>query len=524
MKKKMIIAIIMSALVLGSFAGCSTQETQTSAYNAETANVQNLKNTDDIEYSPADTTGKEDKKVSESPAFQVSEGEASTEESAESSKEETTVSESPVSQARERKTSKVSSAESSKEETTVSENTASPINNSKKSTEASIESPVSQASESKKSTAQSSESSESSKTSVYTANTSGKLDTTDFFSNRDLAQTADTSNAVTITAQDNQTQTITEEGVYILTGSASNFTVRVEADKQAKIQLVLDGLNVTNSDFPVIYVVSADKCFITTTSTSNSLSVTGTFKADGDTNTDAVIFSKDDLVFNGTGTLTISSSNNGISGKDDIKFTGGTYNIQSVKDSIEANDSILIYDGTFNITSSKDGLHSENDDDDTVGYIYIQNGNFTIKASSDAIQATTVCQIDGGTFSLTGSEGIEATYIQINDGTFDIYATDDGINGAQKSRSFGTPVIEFNGGYVKVAVGQGDTDAIDCNGNIIVNGGTIDVTSQMSSFDYDGTAQYNGGTIIINGSQVNSIPQSMMGGGRGGMKGNFGRW
>ena len=104
---------------------------------------------------PADTTGKEDTNVSESSAFQVSESEASTEESAESSKEETTVSESPVSQASERKTSKVSSvqsntdeatvsespvsqtsdrktskvssAESSKEETTVSENTASPV-------------------------------------------------------------------------------------------------------------------------------------------------------------------------------------------------------------------------------------------------------------------------------------------------------------------------------------------------------------------------------------------------------------
>lgn len=392
---------------------------------------------------------------------------------------------------------------------------------------------VSQASKNKKSrtsstttseTAESStESAESSKTSVYTANTSGKLDTTDIFSNRDLEQTADTSNAVTITAQDNKTETITEEGVYILTGSAGNFTVKVEADKQAKIQLVLDGLNVTNNDFPVIYVVSADKCFITTTNTENTLSVTGTFKADGDTNTDAVIYSKDDLTFNGTGTLNITSSaGNGISGKDDVKFTGGTYNITSAKDSIEANDSIVIYDGTFNITSSKDGFHSENSDDDSVGYIYIQNGSFTVQASSDAIQATTVCQIDGGTFNLTGSEGIEATYIQINDGTFDIYSSDDGINGAQKSKSFGTPTIEFNGGYVKVAVGQGDTDAVDCNGNIIVNGGTIDVTAQMSSFDYDGTAQYNGGTIIINGTQVNSIPQSMMGGGRGGMRGGFG--
>ena len=77
-----------------------------------------------------------------------------------------------------------------------------------------------------------------------------------------------------------------------------------------------------------------------------------------------------------------------------------------------------------------------------------------------------------------------------------------------------------------IIMGQGDTDAIDANGNIIVNGGTIDITAQMSSFDYDGTAQYNGGTIIINGTQVDSIPQLAMGG-RGGMGGvnggDFGR-
>ncbi len=34
-----------------------------------------------------------------------------------------------------------------------------------------------------------------------------------------------------------------------------------------------------------------------------------------------------------------------------------------------------------------------------------------------------------------------------------------------------------------------------------------------STFDYDGTAQYNGGTIIVNGQQVSSIPNQMMGGG-----------
>lgn len=364
--------------------------------------------------------------------------------------------------------------------------------------------------------------SDDSGTTVKTAAAAEMIDTSDLFTERDLEQTSDTSSAVTITAADDQTETITKEGVYVISGTASNFTVRVEADKEDKVQLILDGLNVTNSGFPVIYVVSADKCFITTTDTTNNLSVTGTFTSDGDTNTDAVIFSKDDLVFNGTGTLVITSSENGISGKDDIKFTGGIYNITSRKDSIEANDSISVYDGTFNIKSSKDGLHSEDSDDDSTGYIYFKDGTFNISASSDAIQATTICQIDGGTFDLTGSEGIEATNIQINDGNMTISASDDGINGSRKSSSIGTPTIEFNGGYIKVSVGQGDTDAIDCNGNIIVNGGTIDVTAQMSSFDYDGTAQYNGGTIIVNGTQVDSIPQSMMGG-MGGMGGIGGR-
>ena len=171
-----------------------------------------------------------------------------------------------------------------------------------------------------------------------------------------------------------------------------------------------DKQNVTNDNFPVIYVGSADKVFVTTTNSENNLSVTGTFTADGDTNTDAVIFSKDDIVFNGTGSLTITSAQgNGISGKDDIKFTGGTYNITSKLDSVEANDSIAVYAGNFTINSSKDAFHSEDGDDDTTGYVYMLDGTFNIKASGDSIQATTLVQIDGGTFTLTSSEGIEAT-------------------------------------------------------------------------------------------------------------------
>lgn len=358
-------------------------------------------------------------------------------------------------------------------------------------------------------------------------NTTGVIDTTDMFSTRDLTQTADTKDAKSITVSDGKTIEITEEGVYIISGTAKNCTIKINVENTEKVQLVLDGVSITNDSTPAIYVVSADKCFVTTTESENSLSVTGTFTADADTNTDAVIFSKDDIVFNGLGTLNINSSGNGISGKDDIKITGGTYNITSKSDAVEAKDSIRICDGTLNISSSKDGLHSENDEDDTKGYIYISGGTLNITASSDGIRGTTYTQIDGGTVSVTAIEGIESTYIQINGGTTNVSATDDGINASQKSKSLGTPVFEITGGTLTVTMNGNDVDCIDSNGNIIVSGGTIEVSypeqGPSESFDYNGTATFTGGTIIINGQQVDSIPQGMMmGGGRGGMNGGFG--
>ncbi|WP_294755414.1 carbohydrate-binding domain-containing protein [uncultured Ruminococcus sp.] len=340
------------------------------------------------------------------------------------------------------------------------------------------------------------------------------------FTERDLEQTADTSEAQNITVADNKTIDITDEGVYTINGSAENCTIRVNADDSAKVQLVLDGVDIENEDFPAIYVLSADKLFITTTDTDNTLTVSGQFTADGDNNTDAVIYSKDDIVLNGTGTLNVTSNyGNGITCKDDMKITGGTYNIKAALDAFEANDTISVYDGNFNITTNKDGFHCENDEAE--GSITISDGTFTINGGSDGIQACAVLQIDGGDFNITAAEGLEATYIVINDGNITIDASDDGINAVTNTNAYETAIV-FNGGNINVSVGQGDTDAIDSNGSIYVNGGTINITAQMSSFDYDRTAEFNGGTIIVNGQEVSEIPQSMMGGGmRGGMNGNM---
>ena len=343
-------------------------------------------------------------------------------------------------------------------------------------------------------------------------------DQSELFSDRDLQQTADLTEAVTYAVADGQDITITEAGIYVLTGQAKDVTVYVAADKEDKVQLVLDGLAITNGDAPAIYVKSADKVFVTTAGDS-ALAVTGAFLSDGDTHTDGVIFSKSDLVLNGTATLTVTSSENGIVGKDDLKITGGTYLVSAQSKTIEANDSIRIADGVFELTAGTDGLHAENDDDDTTGYIYLGGGTFTIQAGDDGLHATAVIQVDDGQLTIAAAEGIEATYVQLNGGTIAISSWDDGINAAQKSKAY-RATVEINGGDITIAMGAGDTDGVDSNGDILINGGTVSVTGN-STFDYDGTGTITGGTVIVNGQQVTTLPNQMMGG-RGGFGGGWG--
>lgn len=351
----------------------------------------------------------------------------------------------------------------------------------------------------------------------------GALSIENIFTSRDLKQTVDTSDATTYTVSSGKDITITEEGVYVITGNAENVTIVVEVDSEEKVQLVLDGLTVKNSSAPCIYVKNADKVFLTTVN-DNNLSVTDTFTADGDVNTDAVIFSKDDLVLNGTGSLTISSTDNGITSKDDLKITGGNITISCTSDALEANNGVAIYDGNIIINTKKDGIHAEYDEDNSKGYVYITGGTLNITATDDAIHATTVLQIDGGTITTNSAEGLEATYIQINDGTMTITASDDGMNAAQQSSSY-TATIEINGGSITISMGQGDTDGIDSNGNLYIKGGTINITAQ-SPFDYDGECEYTGGTLIVNGEETTTITNQQMGGepggNQGGMQGNQG--
>ena len=252
-----------------------------------------------------------------------------------------------------------------------------------------------------------------------TATSSGQLDASEMFTDRDKEIGYDDTSAVSIELSDSSascdsrnvtidgsTITITQEGTYVLSGNLSDGQIVVDADA-AKVQLVLNGVDITKKSSSAIYVKSADKVFVTLADgTENKLMTSGTFETDDDNNIDAVIFSKEDITLNGKGSLTVSTEDgNGITSKDDLKITSGTYNITASGHGLEGKDSVRIADGTIAITAGKDGIHSDNTEDAGKGFVYISGGKLDITSTGDGIDASNVVQVDDGEVNIVAGGG-----------------------------------------------------------------------------------------------------------------------
>jgi hypothetical protein len=372
-------------------------------------------------------------------------------------------------------------------------------------------------------------------TSIGVVTSVSDLDFSDMFTDRDSDYSYDESEAVKITLSGNSaecsdsgvsidgtTVTITAEGTYIVSGTSDDGQIIVNAGDNDKVQIVLDGVSITNDDGACIYVSNADKVFLTLADGSvNNLSDTGAeyVQEDDSVNIDGVIFSRDDITVNGTGALNINASYaNGIVGKDDVKFTGGTINITATGNAIEGKDSVRIKDGTFNLVSGseKDGIHSSNEEESGKGYIYIEGGDIEIAAKDDGIHAATVLYIAGGNINVTESyEGLEGDTIDITGGNISVVASDDGLNASTSTSQDEFGFGNMGGGmdydenaYIHIYGGElyvnAAGDGIDSNGDLYVDGGYVVVDGPENDgngpLDKGGTAYISGGTVIAVGS------------------------
>lgn len=336
------------------------------------------------------------------------------------------------------------------------------------------------------------------------------------------------------------TVTIHKEGTYLLSGTLTEGSVIVDAENTDKIQLVLTGANIHSETSAPIYVRQADKVFLTLAAgTESCLSNGGSFTAEGDTNIDGVIFSRDDLTLNGTGSLTITSpGGHGIVSKDSLRITGGTYTVEASGHGLSGKDEVSIADGVFDITAGKDGIHGENSEDAQLGSIYLENGEYRITADGDGVSASGSCVVMDGDYTITTGGGSGDAAQQTADPGSGRGQFGGGAPGNRQSFDGQTPPERGAGGKGGMG-GKGmnrqpanepgtaapgsetDTvsakgikagsltilggtftadcgdDALHSNSDLTVSGGTLTLASGDDGIHADGTVTISSGTIAI---------------------------
>lgn len=357
--------------------------------------------------------------------------------------------------------------------------------------------------------------------------------------------------------------TLTEAGDYVLSGTLSDGSVIINAPEDAKLHLILNGAHIASQSAAALYVISADKVFVTLTDGSeNGISAAGDSAEDDYANVDAAIFARCDISFNGSGSLSVSSAKGrGIVSKDDLVFTGGSYMIQAANHGISGKDSIRIADGSFVVTAGKNCLDSDNDDSDK-GFIYIAGGSFDLSSGNDAchcsgdfdflagsmelsaaddgVHSDAALSVSGGSITiLLCYDGLEGVTVDISGGTIDITSSDDGINAANGSSDSahdgtdGTPaesaggVTDMSGDPPEKPDGSGDIGtasgsapeaptnmpggmgggfgggddpfAADSSCLVTISGGTVRINAQGDGIDSNGDLVISGGEVYISG-------------------------
>lgn len=280
------------------------------------------------------------------------------------------------------------------------------------------------------------------------------------------------------------TVTITDEGTYILSGTLNNGMIVVNADDTDKIQLVLNGVQITNSTSAAVYIPEADKVFITTVSaTENTLANGGEYIAIDDNNIDAAIFSKSDLTLNGEGTLIVTAAaGHGIVSKDDLVLAGGTFDITAASQGLSGKDSVRIANGSYRIVSGKDAIHAENTDDTSLGFLYVAGGTFEITAEGDGMSASAYLQINGGEYTITTGDGSSSVTTETSSMDF-----------SQKGIKADGSISIADGNFVTDTV----DDSIHSNSDILISGGTFELRSGDDAIHSDAAVSIQNCTMTI---------------------------
>lgn len=191
--------------------------------------------------------------------------------------------------------------------------------------------------------------------------------------------------------------TIVKAGLYRVSGTLDDAQLRISVAKEEQVDIIFAGINITCKTSAPFYVESADKVRITLEKgTDNVLTDASNYVlAAGVKKPNACLYSSDDLLIKGSGSLTVNANyNNGIGVKNDLKIKDGNITVNAPNNAIKGNGSITVEGGTIHARGA-DGFKSDSIMEGK-GFISILGGTISIVAGDDGLQAESAVTIAAG--------------------------------------------------------------------------------------------------------------------------------
>lgn len=313
-------------------------------------------------------------------------------------------------------------------------------------------------------------------------------------------------------AVNGSTVTIAAAGNYAISGTLTNGKIVINTgDDAGKVNIILNGADITNLDGSAIVVEKASKVNIYLENGTKNRVVSGTPDMMGSADEDAsgaAISAKDDIDFKGSGSLEVFGYiNNGIACKNDIDIEGGNITVSAANNAIRGTDSVEVKGGNLMVTAGNDGIKSLTTDKEGKGRIVISGGNVSVNAAGDGIAAATTLEISGGNINVATSgdadkvscKGLKANSgITVSGGALAVESSDNAVHCAGE--------IVFSGGSMaliseKVGIRGKET------GSLSITGGEIFINSAKKCFEVDNGMSYTGGEMLAIGYYKNGSPE-----------------
>ena len=272
--------------------------------------------------------------------------------------------------------------------------------------------------------------------------------------------------------------TISEEGVYVLSGEIANGGIRISLQEEGIVRLLLNGVSVRNASGAALYTENCKKVILTLAQgTVNTFSQTGADAQDEAVN--AAIYSRDDLTVNGTGALVVEGGyQDGGNSRDTLKIVSGQVSVTARDDGLVGKDAVIVGGGTLSVTSaSGDGVKATNTEEAGRGYVMLAGGDISIKTGGGSAAVVKSNQNAGR----GGGPGFTA-----KDTTSSESSSMKGVKAAT--------LITLSGANITV---DSEDDAIHSNGDIEMTAGTLTLSTGDDGMHADAALRISGGEISI---------------------------